>query len=127
MTSPAVAPRFYIVTSDAALASRRLFWCHAKSLPASIAVIDDPWSFARIPNGAQCRAYWYWRRTREEATGWESIWSERVAKGGIEWISEEDWERIMLWVDKNRRETMELLHGPDFFAPAPAGETGVMA
>ena len=65
-------PRFYIVTSDAALASRRLFWCHPGSVPASIAVRDDPWAFDRIPDGARCRAYWYWRQSRDEVFGWEA-------------------------------------------------------
>jgi hypothetical protein len=105
------SPRFYLVTNRADMV-RAMLWCHAGSLPGSIAIVENPFRYADIPDGAQCRGYWY--GTREQVWAWKGFWDARRGRGGISGISEEDWERIMQWAAKNRHAALTLLYGPDF-------------
>jgi len=104
------APRFYLITNRADMVLRML-WCHAKSLPPSIAIVEDPFTYSKIPDGAECRGFWY--GTRDQVWAWKGFWDVRRLRGGILGISTGDFERIMAWADKNRRETLALLYGPE--------------
>jgi hypothetical protein len=119
MTKPTPGPRFFLITNRADMVLSML-WCHAKNLPASIAIVEDPFSYAKIPDGAECRGFWH--GTRDQVWAWKGFWDVRRLRGGIVGISEEDWGRIMQWVDKNRRETLTLLYGPDLSVAAAAAE-----
>lgn len=116
-------PRFYLVTNRADLV-RRFLWCHAKSVPASIAIVEDPFSYTHIPDGAQCRGFWYGQR--DHVWAWKGFWDVRRLRGGILGISTEDWERIMAWVDNNRRETLALLYGAETEDASAAGHAAEM-
>lgn len=116
MTRP--APRFYLVTNDAARAAL-ILWCHPGNLPPSIAVVADPSDYARVPDGAKCDAH-FWG-TRAVVESFRALWMERVERGGILGIGIDEWEKIRHWVEHNRRRpALTLLHGATFEdAPEP--------
>lgn len=103
------APRIYLVTNDAARCALEL-WCHPGNLPPSVAVVDNPDQMLRIPDGVSVRCYWY--GTRDTIAAWESWWTQRRLKGGFEWVSQEDWDRVMDWAEANRKApALRLLYG----------------
>lgn len=105
-------PRFYLITNDAARV-RLMLSCHEGNMPRSIAVIDNPFDYAAVPDGAQYRCFWFGSR----AMVWQfwSFWDVRRRMGGVSGIAEEDWQRILDWVERNRvRPTLRLLYGITF-------------
>jgi hypothetical protein len=116
------APRIYLVTNDAARCALEL-WCHPGNLPPSVAVVDNPDQMLRIPDGVSVRCYWY--GTRDTIAAWESWWTQRRLKGGFEWVSQEDWERVMQWAEKSRKAPCLLLN--QGIGAEEAAETGSTA
>ena len=135
-----MSARFFIITNDGARAART-FYCHLGNLPASIAVVDNPWHFAHVPDGAQVRCLWF--GAPGVVAAWEGFWWARRLKGGVEPIDEADWNRILDWAEVHRRApTLALLYGigldeaatadpddpaADAGAAAPAVEQAVVA
>lgn len=116
------APRYFLVTNDAARAALEI-WCHPGNLPPSIAVVDDPDLMLKLPRGAQVRCYWY--GTRATIAAWESWWTVRRLQGGFDWISTEDWDRIADWAEEcRRRPALRLLLGIDIGAGDGPGRGG---
>lgn len=113
-------PRFHIVTNDAARAAL-VFSCHKGNLPSWLVVIDEPERMLALPDGAKVRCYWF--GSRETRTPWEGFWSIRKERGGLEWISEDEFLKIMAWVDEHRAGPSRLLlHGEDGSAITQAAE-----
>ncbi|MDB5582808.1 MAG: hypothetical protein JWR80_7984 [Bradyrhizobium sp.] len=100
MSNTASGPRFYLITNDAPRAAL-LVNCHMGNLPGSIAVVDDPFAFAHVPDGAKYRCF-FWG-TRDVVANWEGFWWARKGRGGVEGISEEEWSRIQAWANDPKR------------------------
>lgn len=109
--SAAVGPRFYLITNDAPRAALQVN-CHMGNLPASIAVVDDPFAFTHVPDGAKCISL-FWG-TRDVVATWGNFWLVRKSRGGIEGISDEEWDRIQAWAHDPKR--------PSPVIPEPAAE-----
>lgn len=105
------APRFYLVTNDAPLAALEI-WCHPGNVPHWIAIVDHPDGMMKLPNGAVVRCYWY--GTRATIAAWESWWTGRREKGGIQFIEQSDWEKIEAWAEEHRKwPSLKLLTGEE--------------
>jgi hypothetical protein len=87
-------PRFFLITNDGPRAALAVN-CHMGNLPPSIAVVDDPTRYADVPNGAKCLGLWYGSDSLVAPA--KNLWLARRDRGGIDFISDDVWDRILAW------------------------------
>lgn len=114
-------PRFFIITNDGPRAALNIN-CHMGNLPPSIAVVDDPMTFALVPDGGKFLALWF--GDEDAVRGWRAFWSERLDRGGLEGISNEEWDKILAWAKSpNRPDPTRVLGGQAPQAQSQTSET----
>lgn len=87
-------PRLTIVTDNARRAALRMFGAGA---PAWARIIDDPMDILAIPDRAKCFGLWFGPRLPRSAA--EQAWLERRLTGGLDFMSDGDWDRFFAWRD----------------------------
>lgn len=90
--------RLFIVTNDAERALGETLGCATTNAPEWCRVVSDPVEILRLPSGAKCIGAWF----GPGASAQESAWRERRLYGGIEFLTDEDWQRLSVWIARRK-------------------------
>lgn len=87
--------RFVLVTDDIDYALADVFASLRSNAPSWARVTDDPAEILALPDGCKVHiAVW---RSDRCASGAEMAWRERRQRGGLEFLSDEEMEKIAAW------------------------------
>ncbi|KSV64077.1 hypothetical protein N185_35510 [Sinorhizobium sp. GW3] len=90
--------RLFIITNDPERALGETLGCATTNAPTWCRVVSDAVEILRIPSGAKCIGAWF----GPGASAQESAWRERRIVGGIEFLSDADWQGLSAWIAKQK-------------------------
>lgn len=111
------AIRLHIITNDPQRALGETLGCATTNAPDWCRVVSDPVEILRLADGAKCIGAWFGPGASVE----ESAWRERRLFGGLDFLDDEDWRRLSLWIA--RRKGGEPAAPAPSAAPPPAATT----
>lgn len=89
-----------IVTNDPSRAIVEALDCPLDDKPKWLRLMSEPMDILRIQNGTKCYGIFF--SSRKHLTGAELAWRERRMEGGLDYLADEDWDRINAWVERYR-------------------------
>lgn len=87
--------RFVLVTDDIDYALADVFASVRSNAPSWARVTDDPADILALPDG--CKVHFAVWRSARGTSGAEMAWRERRQRGGLEFLSDEEMEKIAVW------------------------------
>lgn len=89
-----------IVTNDPEKAIVEALDCPIEDKPKWLRLMSEPMEILRIPSGTKCYGVFFFGR--KHLSGAELAWRDRRLEGGLDYLSDQDWDRINAWVDRYR-------------------------
>jgi len=89
-----------IVTNDPEKAIVEALDCPIEDKPKWLRLMSDPVDILAIPKGTKCFGVFFSGRKR--LTGAELAWRDRRMSGGLDYLADQDWDRILAWIERYR-------------------------
>jgi hypothetical protein len=87
-----------IVTDDPTKAFMHFAACTPDDAPKWLTFVSDANEIMRIRTGTVCQGLWFSSRSRRSLAEW--AWFDRRALEGLVWLTDEDRDRVNMWVKR---------------------------